>query len=296
MVDRPIRRMLQFLVGDVLISGYLAYQRLPNLCFRCGLLGHCVKQCPTLLEGADPRKNLAYDLWIKAPTEKKQGEPSAIDQNVSAQISESSSPNWEDHRNGERQPSLMGEAVSLGYSKGAITLKQKFWDGFNIDGFSRALNETVKHGIDHPPLNEIYSKEFIIRETDENELIQNSMQKEGIHFQSKKTSFTFNKKEEADLNSTLQFFNFQKGGTQPPTERQHKATLKGKMICSEFERQRTPSKKRFHSYVYTNRNGYQSKKTSLSSSGLDGSSSPIDQVGLLCMELSGLGNPGQFDH
>ncbi|GAA0161394.1 hypothetical protein LIER_17722 [Lithospermum erythrorhizon] len=124
--------MLQFLVGDVLISGYLAYEGLPNLCFR-----------------ADPRKNLAYYLWIKAPTEKswivfkleedlepneviqalgggpsrfklskegvtrlgdsdlptyppgfgslcigsgKQGEPSAMDQNVSAQMSESSSP------------------------------------------------------------------------------------------------------------------------------------------------------------------------------------------------------------
>ncbi|GAA0161395.1 hypothetical protein LIER_17723 [Lithospermum erythrorhizon] len=117
------------------------------------------------------------------------------------------------------------------------------------------------------------------------------MQKEGIHFQITKTSFTSNQTEEVDLNSTLKFFNFQKGGTQPPTERQHKATLKGKAICSEFKRHRTPSKKRFHPYVDTNRNGYQSKKPSLSSSGLDGSSSPIDQVGLLCMELSGFGQP-----
>ncbi|GAA0150562.1 hypothetical protein LIER_09482 [Lithospermum erythrorhizon] len=68
-VDCPIQRTLQFLVGDALISGYLAYKRLPNLCFRCGL-GDSVKQCPTLSEKADPRKNLAYDLWIKASIEK----------------------------------------------------------------------------------------------------------------------------------------------------------------------------------------------------------------------------------
>ncbi|GAA0148728.1 hypothetical protein LIER_08091 [Lithospermum erythrorhizon] len=31
---------------------------------------HCVKQCPTLTEGSDPRRNMNYELWIKAPTER----------------------------------------------------------------------------------------------------------------------------------------------------------------------------------------------------------------------------------
>ncbi|GAA0150561.1 hypothetical protein LIER_09481 [Lithospermum erythrorhizon] len=63
----------------------------------------------------------------------------------------------------------MGKGASLGYSKGAITLKQKYRDGFSIDGFSHSLNETLKDDIDHPPLNEVYSKELIIRDTYERE-------------------------------------------------------------------------------------------------------------------------------
>ncbi|GAA0165328.1 hypothetical protein LIER_20762 [Lithospermum erythrorhizon] len=130
----------------------------------------------------------------------------------------------------------MGKDTSLGYSKGAITLKQKSRDDFSIDGFSHSLNETLKDGIDHPPLNKVYSKELIIRETDEREPIQNSMLNRVFIFKFQKPPFNSNQIEEANLNSTLQFINFQKGGAQTPTERQHKATLKGKAICSEVER------------------------------------------------------------
>ncbi|GAA0169424.1 hypothetical protein LIER_23918 [Lithospermum erythrorhizon] len=58
------------LLGRLVGSGYLAYERVPNLYFHCGLLGHFIHQYPKLPEGADPRKQVVYGLWIKAPLEK----------------------------------------------------------------------------------------------------------------------------------------------------------------------------------------------------------------------------------
>ncbi|GAA0164527.1 hypothetical protein LIER_39808 [Lithospermum erythrorhizon] len=49
----PIRRMVKFLVGRSVAAGYLAYERLPHICFRCGLFGHFVRQCPDLPKVAD---------------------------------------------------------------------------------------------------------------------------------------------------------------------------------------------------------------------------------------------------
>ncbi|GAA0160772.1 hypothetical protein LIER_17250 [Lithospermum erythrorhizon] len=69
-VLQPLRRMIQFQLEEDVITGYLAYERLPHLCFKCGRLGHLIRQCPELGEGADPKKECVYDLWIKAPMEK----------------------------------------------------------------------------------------------------------------------------------------------------------------------------------------------------------------------------------
>ncbi|GAA0172982.1 hypothetical protein LIER_41435 [Lithospermum erythrorhizon] len=66
----PLRRMVQFQLGDVVITGYLAYERLPNLCFKCGLLGHLIRQCPQLEANVDLKKECIYDMWIKEPMEK----------------------------------------------------------------------------------------------------------------------------------------------------------------------------------------------------------------------------------
>ncbi|GAA0187211.1 hypothetical protein LIER_34499 [Lithospermum erythrorhizon] len=65
-----LRRLVQFQVGDKVAIGYLAYERLPNLCFKCELLGHLIRQCLELGEGVDPRNQCVYDLWIKVLMEK----------------------------------------------------------------------------------------------------------------------------------------------------------------------------------------------------------------------------------
>ncbi|GAA0149309.1 hypothetical protein LIER_08522 [Lithospermum erythrorhizon] len=54
----PLRRLIRFQLDEEVITGYLAYERLPYLCFKCGLLGNLVRQCPELGEGADPKKSV----------------------------------------------------------------------------------------------------------------------------------------------------------------------------------------------------------------------------------------------
>ncbi|GAA0143791.1 hypothetical protein LIER_35807 [Lithospermum erythrorhizon] len=48
--------MMTLKVGRAVGSGYLAYERLPHLCFHCGHLGHLIRQCPSIPEGSDPRR------------------------------------------------------------------------------------------------------------------------------------------------------------------------------------------------------------------------------------------------
>ncbi|GAA0167576.1 hypothetical protein LIER_22474 [Lithospermum erythrorhizon] len=69
-VTKPIRRMVKFLVESSVRAGCLAYERLPHICFKCSFLGHFVRQCPDLPEGADPRRDHTYDLWIRVLVEK----------------------------------------------------------------------------------------------------------------------------------------------------------------------------------------------------------------------------------
>ncbi|GAA0160841.1 hypothetical protein LIER_39115 [Lithospermum erythrorhizon] len=66
----PLRCLVSFRVGAEVVSGYLAYERLPNMCFHCGRLGHLIRQCPDLEPDTDYKKTVVYGLWIKAPTEK----------------------------------------------------------------------------------------------------------------------------------------------------------------------------------------------------------------------------------
>ncbi|GAA0159791.1 hypothetical protein LIER_16494 [Lithospermum erythrorhizon] len=66
----PIRRLVSFKVGSEVVAGYLAYERHPNMCFRCGRLEHLIRQCSELEPGSNIKYSVVYGLWIKAPMEK----------------------------------------------------------------------------------------------------------------------------------------------------------------------------------------------------------------------------------
>ncbi|GAA0163953.1 hypothetical protein LIER_39690 [Lithospermum erythrorhizon] len=54
----------------VLIITLFLWKIGPGVAIPYELTSQSVKQCPSLPEGSDPRKDLAYDLWIKVPSEK----------------------------------------------------------------------------------------------------------------------------------------------------------------------------------------------------------------------------------
>ncbi|GAA0153628.1 hypothetical protein LIER_11822 [Lithospermum erythrorhizon] len=54
-LNQPLRSLVNFSVEGGLGVGYLAYERLPYLCFHCGLMGHLIKQFPVIPTGVEPR-------------------------------------------------------------------------------------------------------------------------------------------------------------------------------------------------------------------------------------------------
>ncbi|KAI8003399.1 hypothetical protein LOK49_LG08G00886 [Camellia lanceoleosa] len=70
-IDKPLRRGLKLaLGGQESVWIMLQYERLPNFCFHCGLLGHSVRDCGNrLLEGAHREEvRLQYGPWLRADT------------------------------------------------------------------------------------------------------------------------------------------------------------------------------------------------------------------------------------
>ncbi|KAK1565320.1 hypothetical protein Q3G72_024056 [Acer saccharum] len=71
-IDKPLRRFLRInVLGDGVETGMLMkYERLLDFCFKCGLLGHGVRDCPdkpreaTVLKGEE----LLFGFWLRAST------------------------------------------------------------------------------------------------------------------------------------------------------------------------------------------------------------------------------------
>ncbi|GAA0153789.1 hypothetical protein LIER_11947 [Lithospermum erythrorhizon] len=70
MIHQPIRRLVNFKFGSSMVSGYLTYEMLRNMCFYCEKLGYLIKQCLELDPGEDCTTKVVYGLWIKAPLER----------------------------------------------------------------------------------------------------------------------------------------------------------------------------------------------------------------------------------
>lgn len=68
-VTKPIRRMIQALgPHDQELPVMLKYERLPNFCYFCVVIGHLVKDCPDCIDLANgfeiPENMLAYGYWL----------------------------------------------------------------------------------------------------------------------------------------------------------------------------------------------------------------------------------------
>ena len=66
-ITQPLKkRLLLKLEDERRISLRVAYKKLPEFCFCCGLIGHQYKEC--LDYGGQPKEELAYGAWMKALT------------------------------------------------------------------------------------------------------------------------------------------------------------------------------------------------------------------------------------
>ncbi|KAI7999590.1 hypothetical protein LOK49_LG09G01115 [Camellia lanceoleosa] len=70
-IAKPLRRGLKLaLSGRESVWVTLTYEKLPNFCFHCGLLGHSIRDCANKIlgEGEEVGSPLQYGPWLRAET------------------------------------------------------------------------------------------------------------------------------------------------------------------------------------------------------------------------------------
>ncbi|KAK2648178.1 hypothetical protein Ddye_015667 [Dipteronia dyeriana] len=72
-IDKPLRRCLRIdVIGDRVESVMLLkYERFSDFCFRCGFLGHTVRECPDKPIGTDAMKGeeFLFGFWMRSPAQ-----------------------------------------------------------------------------------------------------------------------------------------------------------------------------------------------------------------------------------
>ncbi|KAK1550015.1 hypothetical protein Q3G72_012341 [Acer saccharum] len=65
---RPLKRALKVGVedSDEMATIVVRYERLPELCFHCGILGHPLRECPSRRPSEEDGRPLKYRAWIRA--------------------------------------------------------------------------------------------------------------------------------------------------------------------------------------------------------------------------------------
>ncbi|KAK4853325.1 hypothetical protein QYF36_007241 [Acer negundo] len=67
-ISKPFKRALKVGVedSDEMATILVRYERLPDLCFHCGILGHPLRECPLQKSMEDVGRTLKYGSWIRA--------------------------------------------------------------------------------------------------------------------------------------------------------------------------------------------------------------------------------------
>ncbi|KAL0458051.1 UNVERIFIED_CONTAM: hypothetical protein Slati_0432300 [Sesamum latifolium] len=66
-IRRPLQREMRLRIAGNQFMVTLTYERLPNFCYRCGALGHIVRDCLQGLDDTTPMKEteLPYGPWLR---------------------------------------------------------------------------------------------------------------------------------------------------------------------------------------------------------------------------------------
>ncbi|KAK6163123.1 hypothetical protein DH2020_002964 [Rehmannia glutinosa] len=67
-ITKPLHRVIHADVHGQKRAIYLKYERLPDFCFHCGIIGHVFRDCETrILNPPENSENFEFGNWLKAP-------------------------------------------------------------------------------------------------------------------------------------------------------------------------------------------------------------------------------------